>query len=87
MDCVGVIEEVDVGVMDSVGVIEEVDVGVMDSEGVIEDVGVSVGLVVGVIEVVDVIVEDSELDGVTDCVLVGDRECVGLGLIEGAIIS
>ena len=56
-------------------------------EGLLEDVGVNVGLLEGVIEAVDVIVEDSELDGATDCVLVGDREIVELGLEERAIIS
>ena len=76
MDSEGVIEDVEVGVMDLEGVIEDVGVRVGLLEGLLEDVGDDVWLLEGVIEAVDVIVEDSELDGATDCVMEGDGEIV-----------
>jgi len=83
------------GVILGVGVLDGVILDVIDGEGVCEDVikGLedAVWLIDDVSEAVCVCVGDCELDEVTDCdevgLLVGDTDTVGLGLIDGAIIS
>ena len=61
--------------------------GVIELEGVMD----SVWLTEDVSEAVCVCVGDCELDAITDCemlgLLTGDTDSVGLGLIDGAIIS
>lgn len=49
--------------------------------------GLPVWLLEGVMEAVCVIVEDSEMDGATDCVMDDDGEIVELGLEGRAIRS
>jgi hypothetical protein len=80
--------------MDSVGVIEEVEDGVMDLDSVIEGVIDPVWLIEDVVDGVYVIVVEMELEAASDCVIDGvlweDCDRVGLGLIDvegGAITS